>query len=130
MAWRLTMKASARFKTYSVPSALISLVLCWVCLRSLWLTVPILIIAVFGQGLVLAAVYYSGDAMNAILIVLPALVFVLTVSAGVHLANYFLEEVDSDSAADAPRRAMFKAKGPCALAALTTAIGLASLCIS
>ncbi len=117
-------------QTYSLPSFLISLILCWACLRSLWLTIPILIIAAFGQGFVLAAVYYGGGTMNAILIVLPALVFVLTVSAGVHLAHYFLEEVDVGPAADAPRRAMSKATGPCTLAALTTAIGLASLCVS
>jgi predicted RND superfamily exporter protein len=41
-----------------------------------------------------------------------------------------LEEVDVGAAVDAPERAMFKAKGPCTLAAVTTAIGLASLCIS
>ena len=117
-------------QTYSLPSILISLVLCWVCLRSFWLTLPIVIIAAWGQGLMLAAVYYGGSTMNAVLIVLPALIFVLTVSAGVHLANYFLEELNGGSVVDAPSRALMKAKGPCTLAAVTTSIGLASLCIS
>ncbi len=117
-------------QTYSLPSILISLVLCWVCLRSFWLTLPIVIIGAWGQGLMLAAVYYGGGTMNAVLIVLPALVFMLTVSAGVHLANYFLEELDRGSVADAPARALRKASGPCTLAAVTTSIGLASLCIS
>lgn len=116
--------------TFSIPSVLISFVLCWLCLRSLPLTLPILIVGAWGQGLMLALVYYLDITMNAILIVLPALMFVLTVSAGIHLANYFLEEVGEGSQVDAAHRAIRKAAGPCSLAALTTAIGLASLCIS
>ncbi len=116
--------------TFSLPSVLISFVLCWLCLRSLRLTLPILIVGAWGQGLMLALVYYLDITMNAILIVLPALVFVLTVSTGIHLANYFLEEVGGGSRVDAAHRAIRKAVGPCSLAALTTAIGLASLCIS
>ena len=47
--------------------------------------------AVIGEGMVLAVVYYTGTPMNAVLIVLPPLVFVLTVSAGIHLSNYYLD---------------------------------------
>ncbi len=115
---------------FSVPSVLISMILCWVCLRSFWLTIPIVIIGAWSQGLMLASIHYSGMTMNAILIVLPALVFVLTVSAGVHLAHYFLEEVGNGGTKEAPLRAVQKATVPCVLAAITTAIGLASLCIS
>jgi len=116
--------------TYSVPSILISAVLCWICLRSVWLTIPILIVGAWAQGLMLAAIYYSGSTMNAILIVLPALVFVLSVSVGIHLAHYFLEELEVGQFLDAPKRAIQKAIVPCSLAAVTTAIGLASLGIS
>lgn len=116
--------------TYSIPSIVISAVLCWICLRSIWLTVPILIVGAWAQGLMLAAVYYAGETMNAILIVLPALVFVLSVSIGIHLAHYFLEELDAGQFLNAPRRAIRKAMVPCLLAAITTAIGLASLGIS
>lgn len=117
-------------KKYSLPSVIISLVLCWVCLRSLWLTIPILVIGIWGQGFMLALVHASGATMNAILIVLPPLVFMLTVSAGIHLANYFLEELAQGAGPQAPYRALLKAIGPCFLAAATTVIGLASLCIS
>jgi predicted RND superfamily exporter protein len=116
--------------TYSVPSTVISLILCWICLRSFWLSLAVLIVGVFGQGLMLAMVYWTGSSMNAILIVLPALIFVLTVSAGVHLINYFLEELQQGSGDDAPHLAIMKARTPCALAAVTTAIGLASLSVS
>lgn len=115
---------------YSIPSVVISLILSWICLRSLWLTIPVVLVGVFGQGLMLAIVSWTGNAMNAILIVLPALVFVLSVSAGVHLVNYFLEGLGEGPDDDAPRMAIIKARGPCLLAAITTAIGLASLSVS
>ncbi|MEZ6090593.1 MAG: MMPL family transporter [Pirellulaceae bacterium] len=115
---------------YSIPSVVISLILCWFCLRSIWLTIPIIAIGAWVQGLMLALIYWSGMTMNAILIVLPGLVFVLTVSAGIHLAHYFLEELEAGEFYDAPGNATSKATGPCVLAALTTAIGLASLSIS
>ncbi|MCM2369154.1 efflux RND transporter permease subunit [Aporhodopirellula aestuarii] len=123
-------ESSRSIQQYSIPSILISLVLCYVCLRSVWLTIPIMAVGAWAQGFLLALIYYSGETMNAILIVLPALVFVLAVSVGIHLANYFLEEVDAGAGSDAPVRAIRKAAGPCTLAGITTAIGLASLGIS
>jgi len=115
---------------YSLPANIISLILCCLCLRSIWHTLPILAIGALGQGAVLATVYFSGITMNAILIVLPALIFVLTVSAGVHLVNYFYDELRTGSAEGATGRALGKGWAPCALAAVTTAVGLVSLMVS
>ncbi|TWU60509.1 MMPL family protein [Rubripirellula tenax] len=115
---------------FSPPSAVVAAVLCLLCLRSIPLTTAIVAVAVIGEGLVLAAVYYTGTPMNAILIVLPPLVFVLTVSAGIHLSNYYLDivhEFPGVSRADAARRAMKAGVWPCALATGTTVIGLSSL---
>lgn len=119
---------SIRF--FSPPSAILAAFLCFACLRSVWLTGAIVTIALIGEGLVMAAVYYSGVPMNAVLIVLPPLVFVLTVSAGIHLSNYFLDaayEFPDMSLAEAARRAMKAGVAPCALAAGTTVVGLSSL---
>ncbi|MFV2066262.1 MAG: RND family transporter [Pirellulales bacterium] len=115
---------------FAIPTAVISFLLCWACLRSFWLTLPIVTVGAFGQVLMLASVGWIGARMNAILIVLPPLIFVLTVSAGVHLMNYFYDELRSGSRKGATSRALAKAWGPCALAAITTAIGLASLLVS
>ncbi len=117
-------------RAYSVPSVIISLALCWLCLRSLWLAILVLVVGVFGQGFMLSLVYWTGNDMNAVLIVLPTLVFVLSVSAGVHLVHYFLEELKEGNPGEAATRAVRKARGPCLLAAITTAIGLASLGVS
>lgn len=130
---------------YSLPASVVAAVLCWICLRSIALSVAIIGVAVIGQGMVLAMVYYSGMDMNAILIVLPPLVFVLTVSAGIHLSNYFIDIVrhsmlDSDdrsttavaSRADlavAASEAMRLGTRPCFLASFTTVVGLSSLAL-
>lgn len=117
-------------KYYAIPSAIVSFLLCWLVLRSLWMSLPILIVGVFGQGLMLALVYLRGTPMNAILIVLPPLVFVITVSAGVHMVNYFMDEFRSGPLEGATKRAFARGWRPSLLAAVTTAIGLGSLVVS
>ena len=121
---------------FGALSAILATVLCWFCIRSWMLTGTILLAGLFGQGLVLAMVYYSGASLDAVLIITPSLVFVLTISAGVHLVNYYYDELfavhaKSKTEAEAAVQGGF-AKGwqPCLLAAVTTAIGLGSLMVS
>lgn len=117
-------------RVFTPPSALIAAVLCLICLRSIPLTGSIVAIAVIGEGLVLAMVYYTGVPMNAVLIVLPPLIFVLTVSAGIHLSNYYLDAASDFpdlSRAEAARLAMKAGVPPCCLATGTTVVGLSSL---
>ncbi len=117
-------------RVFTPPSALIAAVLCLLCLRSIPLTGSIVAIAVIGEGLVLAMVYYTGVPMNAVLIVLPPLIFVLTVSAGIHLSNYYLDAASDFpdlSRAEAARLAMKAGVPPCCLATGTTVVGLSSL---
>ncbi|MFW6169997.1 MAG: efflux RND transporter permease subunit [Planctomycetota bacterium] len=116
-------------RRYMVPAAFLSFLLCWICLRSLWLTLPVMAAAVYGQGLVVSSLHYAGITMNAILIVLPSLVFVLTVSAGVHLVNYYYEARQA-AEEGATGRALSRGWKPCLVAAITTAIGVGSLLVS
>lgn len=117
-------------QTFALPSALLSLLLCGLCLRSAWYTWPVIAVATVGQGAALASVYYAGASMNAVLIVLPPLVFVLSVSAGVHLVNYYYEELRGGNFADPVTQAFAKGWRPSMLAAITTAAGLGSLLVS
>jgi predicted RND superfamily exporter protein len=114
----------------AIPSTILSFFLCWFCLRSLWFTVPVVLIAAYGQSLSLALVHFTGNEMNAVLIVLPTFVFVLSISSGIHLTNYFMEEIRRGQRGEAVRRAIDRAWSPTSLAALTTAIGLLSLLVS
>jgi predicted RND superfamily exporter protein len=117
---------------HTAPSMILASLLCLWCLRSFLFTGIIFLVALVGQTLVLALVSFTGAPLNAILIVMPGLVFVLTVSAGVHLSRYY-RNVASDPEADRKtitRRAIQYGKWPCALAAITTVIGLLSLSVS
>ena len=121
---------------FGALSAVLATVLCWFCIRSWMLTGTILLAGLFGQGLVLTMVYFSGAPLDAVLIITPSLVFVLTISAGVHLVNYYYDElfaVRAQSKAEAEkavRTGFAKGWQPCLLAAVTTAIGLGSLMVS
>lgn len=115
---------------FAVPSGLVAWLLCCVCLRCWRFTLLVVLVAAVGECFVMSLVCISGQPMNAVLIVMPPLMFVLTVSAGVHLINYYYDEVRLRGAAGSVRRAMAKGWLPCLLAAATTAGGLASLMIS
>ncbi len=118
------------FDRYAIPSAVISLIVCFVFLRSWPCTLVVFTVGLVGQGSALALVYLSGFSMNAVLIVMPPLLFVLAVSAGVHLTNYYKDELRRPAASSPVLRALRKGWGPCVAAAATTAVGLGSLGLS
>lgn len=121
---------------FGALSTVVAIGLCWICIRSWMLTGTILLAGLFGQGLVLSMVYYSGTPLDAVLIITPSLVFVLTISAGVHLVNYYYDELfatgakTKEAAGEAVHSGFSKGWQPCLLAAVTTAIGLGSLMVS
>ncbi|MEW4489534.1 MMPL family transporter [Thalassoglobus sp. JC818] len=115
---------------YGALSTLVAAILCIACLRSWRISGLIIGIACLGQGLVLAAVYFSGLTLDAVLIVAPPLVFVLTVSAGVHYCNYYFAQSNVLPPVEAVQEAMREGWAPCCLAAITTAVGLSSLAVS
>jgi predicted RND superfamily exporter protein len=110
-------------------SVVLCVVICLTCLRSTTMTAAVMASAVCGEGLVLACMYYTGIQLNAVLVIAPVVVFVLGVSGGVHLANYY-----DDARASQSRRpvstAVRNGLAPCLLAALTTAIGVGTLMFS
>ncbi|MEM1226950.1 MAG: MMPL family transporter [Planctomycetota bacterium] len=123
-------EAFRSIQRFTVPSFVVGAAICVICLRSILLTAAVLSVALIGQGCSLAAVAWAQLDMNAILIVLPPLVFVLTASAGIHLSNYYLDNMAEDPNQDptaATRDAMAAGYMPCVLAASTTIVGLGSL---
>jgi predicted RND superfamily exporter protein len=116
-------------KRFVIPSSMAALVVAWLCIRSIRLTLLVLTIAAYCQVAGVAAIYYSGGQLNAVLIVLPTLVFMLTVSAGVHLVNYYRDAGGPDQPT-AGLKAVQAGFVPCVLATATTAIGFLSLTVS
>ncbi len=123
---RATRETIARF----VPqSSLLALVIAWVCLRSIRLTLLVFALAGLGQLLGLALIAWFIGEMSAVLVVLPTLIFMLTLSGAVHLTNYY-RDIGGREVALAGALAVRLGVRPCVLATLTTIFGFGSLMFS
>ncbi len=114
---------------FVLPSALAALLFAWSCLREVRVTILVLGFAGIGQLLGLAIIAYFVEEMSTVLIVMPTLVFMLTLSAAVHLVSYYRDVGGARSRLSGVRALALGAR-PCMLAALTTAFGFGSLAVS
>lgn len=121
----------------AVVCGVIGAVMAWWCLRSWTLTLIVFSTGVYSAGLSMILVWLSGTSMNAILLTMPALVYVAAVSGAIHMANYYRDTVRThmawglpDPTSGAPEKALRSAFLPLFLATFTTAFGLASLAVS
>lgn len=115
-------------------SALISVVLAFVMLRSVRLALIVLAVGMFCVVATVSLVPPTGGSMSMVLIVMPNLLMVLTMSGAIHLSNYWKHSVidapDGTSNGVPIAKAVRQASEPCSMASFTTAIGLASLLTS
>ena len=120
---------------------LIGLSLAWFCFRDFRLTLFIFFVALISAGVALASVSFTGlilsnfgwgtfGTCDAILLSMPALVYVLAMSGAIHLINYYHDAILEHGLDMAPERAVRHALYPCFFANFTTALGLISLCMS
>lgn len=112
-----------------LASGLVSALMAYFLVRNLRLASMILFVALFTAFCSLALVSVTGGTMNMILIVMPTLLVVLTMSGAIHVANYWKHAVCEDEGS-AIVETIRTAWSPCLLASLTTAIGLISLSAS
>ncbi len=129
-AYVMDIESERSVRGYTMQAAVITLVVAWFCLRSVRLIVVIGLAAGYCRLLTMAIIYYTGAHLSAVLIVAPALVYVLTVSGSVHLANYYRDAGQEHGWQGAGWRAFRLGWQPCLLAAVSTSIGLASLGVS
>src|SRR5207248_440819 len=78
----------------------------------------------------IAFVWWLGSSMDAILMSMPALVYVLGLSGATHIINYYHEAVTDHGHAGAPEKAISHGWKPAMFCNVTTAIGLISLITS
>jgi len=129
-AWNRGASFTALHKRSSILfSCLVSVVLAFVMLRSVRLALLVLVVSFFTMLISVALVPATGGSMNMVLVVMPTLLLVLTMSAAIHVANYW-KHAAYDDMQTAVVKAFEMAKVPCALASITTAIGLVSLTTS
>lgn len=112
-----------------LSSALAGAVLAFILLRSVRLAVIVLCGGMFTTFITMSIVPATGGSMNMVLVVMPTLLMVITLSGGIHICNYWRHAVARNSTT-AIIESCRAATRPCILAAVTTAIGLASLCTS
>ncbi len=107
----------------------VAICLAFLFLKSLRLGILVLVVSYFTTAVALAIIPLAGGNMNMVLMVMPTLLNVLTLSGAIHVANYW-----KHAAVENPRTAIIRAvemaRQPCALASITTAIGLISLVTS
>jgi uncharacterized protein len=116
-------------RSVMLTSAIVGAALAFIMLRSLRLATIVLAAAIFTTFLAVSLIPATGGSMNMVLVVMPTLLLVVTLSGGIHVANYWRHAAASDSDT-AVVEACRMALRPCLLAAFTTAVGLASLCTS
>lgn len=112
-----------------LPSTILALFISWLCVGSLRAVCVVMLLAGSGQLFAVSVVYYGGFEFSAVMIVLPTLVFMLTLSGAVHLVNYLLEARLHDSKASGVE-AIKKGWWPCLLSSATTMLGMGSLLTS
>jgi len=111
-------------------SAACGIGIAWWCLRSLRHVAAVFCTAAFAWSVSLTEVYLTGENLDAVLVVMPGLVYVLTVSGAVHLTGYYCDAIREHGPTGGPLRALELGWLPCFLAAGTTALGLGSLMVS
>jgi len=104
--------------------------LAWRSLRSFRMTMVVFGCGVASAALSLALVPLTGGAVDAILMSMPALVYVLAVSGAIHFINYYRQAAETHELHEAVDQALRHAWRPALLCSVTTAIGLASLSTS
>lgn len=111
-------------------SLALGLGLSYLLLRSFRLMIMVFFVGGTAAMASLSLVWWSNASVDAILLTMPSLVYVLGMAGAIHIVNYYRDAATEHGIAGAPERAISHAFMPCSLATLTTAIGLLSLCAS
>ncbi len=108
-------------------SLVVGMSLAYLCFGRIRVAAMVFFVGAMSAITSLAIVWYGGSSMDAILMTMPSLVYVLALSASVHYVNYYREACHESGARKAPEVAFSHSWLPCVLAAFTTALGLISL---
>ena len=111
-------------------SALVGLVISWLSFRNLGVVFMLFFVGGVSAVFSLSIIWWGGSSMDAVLMSMPSLVYVLGLSGAVHIVNYFRDTVDHEGYPGSPEKALSMGWKPCTIAALTTALGLVSLSTS
>ncbi|MDR3108308.1 MAG: MMPL family transporter [Planctomycetaceae bacterium] len=98
--------------------------------RSIFAASLIFVIALINEELGPSLVIATGNNIDSISMLIGSLVYVLTISSGVHLVNYYRESIAEYPPEHASYETIRRAFMPCTLAVITTVLGMCSLAVS
>lgn len=110
--------------------AVVGIGLSLICFRSITATIMVFFVGGISAVMSIAFVWWLGGSMDAILMTMPALVYVLGLMVATHIINYYHEAVTEHGYEGASERAVAHAWKPAIFCNITTAIGLLSLLTS
>ncbi len=108
-------------------TVLVVFLLTWFRMKSLGMSLVVLVFSVYCAAISLAILFYTGGRMNLTMVMLPTLTFIMGVSASVHMANYYRKALALGMGQLAADAAVNDGGWPVMLSSLTTAVGLMSL---
>jgi predicted RND superfamily exporter protein len=111
-------------------SAVLGITLSLLCFRSITATIMIFFVGGISAVTSIALVWWLGSSIDAIMMSMPSLVYVLGLSGAAHILNYYHDAVEEHGHAGAPERAVAHGWKPAFLCEVTTAIGLVTLVTS
>ena len=117
---------------WGIPGALLATLLAIGCVRNLRLTLSLIFVATLAALTSLAMVPLSGYRVNGLLVLMPVLVFVLTLGCAVHMVRALQRNLRNrrDDPVSAVQKALQESRPPVLLSMTTTAIGVGSLILS
>ncbi len=118
------------FQRLAGISGILGLVLAWVSLGNFQQTLIVFACGLLSASASLMTIWLVGVNTDAIVLSMPPLVYVLSISGAIHLINYYMEVIDEVGPRHAPGRAVLLGWKPALYCSVTTAIGLVSLCTS
>lgn len=114
----------------SIPAVLLCILITWICLRSWRLTIITLFVAGLAALCSIAVVTGLGYKINGLLVLMPVLVLVLTLSSCIHLCSYYrtlIDETRDRSPSELAVSTLMLGWRPSSMAMLTTSIGILML---
>ncbi len=115
---------------WGIPGALLAALIAWCCIRDTTLTLQMMGVSALAGVTSLALVEICGIKVNGLLVLMPVLVFVLTLGCAVHMVRSLqrhLTEAPGGSPLAAMEPALRQSLPPVILSMVTTAIGIGSL---
>ena len=117
---------------WGIPGALLATLLAIGCVRNLRLTVSLIFVATLAALTSLAMVPLSGFRVNGLLVLMPVLVFVLTLGCAVHMVRALQRNLKTggQNREAIIQTSLQESRPPVLLSMTTTAIGVGSLALS